>query len=123
MSDQREIATLGGGCFWCLEAVYREISGVETVISGYAGGHVEEPTYEEVCTGATGHNEVVRVVFDPAVIPFEALLRAFWEVSERFLRGVYLRLITESKGNPSVFSRRPNCRQSSFLRTSYCTHP
>ena len=72
-----EVATLGGGCFWCLEAVYDELKGVVSVESGYAGGHVHNPTYRQVCSGTTGHAEVVRVTFDPTVISFEEILRVF----------------------------------------------
>ena len=74
-----EAATLGGGCFWCLEAVYKELRGVVSVMSGYAGGHVENPSYEAVCGKQTGHAEVVRVVFDPAELSYADLLRVFWE--------------------------------------------
>ena len=77
-----EVATLGGGCFWCLEAVYVELSGVEKVVSGYAGGHVKNPTYREVCNGATGHAEVVQVTFDPAVISYRDLLRVFFTIHD-----------------------------------------
>jgi len=72
-----ETATLGGGCFWCTEAVLSELNGVESVTSGYAGGHVPHPSYEDVCTGATGHAEVVQVRFDPKVISFHDLLLVF----------------------------------------------
>jgi peptide-methionine (S)-S-oxide reductase len=75
-------ATLGGGCFWCLEAVYVELRGVERVQSGYAGGDVPDPTYERVCSGRTGHAEVVRVAFDPAVIAYEDLLRVFFAIHD-----------------------------------------
>ena len=74
----REVATLGGGCFWCLEAVFELFRGVESVESGYAGGAVPNPTYKAVCTGATGHAEVIRVTFDPGVITFHELLEAFF---------------------------------------------
>jgi len=74
-----EVATLGGGCFWCLEAVFQRVPGVKTVTSGYAGGTVANPTYEEVCTGKTGHAEVVQIVFDPAVLSYDELLHTFWE--------------------------------------------
>jgi peptide-methionine (S)-S-oxide reductase len=74
MPAQLEKATLAGGCFWCLEAVLQELKGVESVQSGYAGGHVPDPSYERVCTGATGHAEVVQVSFDPEVISFQDLL-------------------------------------------------
>lgn len=77
-----EVATLGGGCFWCLEAVYVELRGVEKVVSGYAGGHVKNPTYREVCSGATGHAEVVQVTFDPAVISYADILRVFFTIHD-----------------------------------------
>jgi peptide-methionine (S)-S-oxide reductase len=82
MSEQRQQATLGGGCFWCLEAVFREVEGVERVISGYAGGHVRNPSYREVCTGRTGHAEVVRVEYDPAVVDYETLLEIFFTIHD-----------------------------------------
>ena len=73
-----ETATLGGGCFWCLEAVFERIEGVQSVTSGYAGGHVEDPTYRQVCSKTTGHAEVVRIEYDPEVISFRQLLRVFF---------------------------------------------
>ncbi|MBO1361353.1 peptide-methionine (S)-S-oxide reductase MsrA [Acetobacter sacchari] len=73
-----ETAILGGGCFWCVEAVYLTLRGVKSVRSGYAGGHTEHPSYEEVCTGRTGHAEVVAVVFDPLEISYADLLRIFF---------------------------------------------
>ena len=77
MSEQREKATLGGGCFWCLEAVFERLRGVERVVSGYAGGTVPEPTYQQVCTGATGHAEVVPLeTFNPAEKYHQAYFRA-----------------------------------------------
>lgn len=76
-SGARETATLGGGCFWCTEAVFQELRGVERVLPGYAGGKRVNPTYEDVCTGSTGHAEVVEVVFDPAQVPFADILRIF----------------------------------------------
>lgn len=78
----REIATLAGGCFWCLEAVYEQLRGVEKVESGYAGGHVPNPTYRQVTTGTTGHAEVVQVTFDPAVITFRELLEVFFTIHD-----------------------------------------
>ncbi len=75
-------ATFGGGCFWCAEAVFQRIPGVKSVTSGFAGGTVENPTYEQVCTGATGHAEVVQIVFDPAVISYDKLLEIFWEAHD-----------------------------------------
>jgi peptide-methionine (S)-S-oxide reductase len=74
----REVATLGGGCFWCLEAVFEQLRGVERVVSGYAGGNVPEPSYEQVCTGRTGHAEVVQVTFDPAIVSFREILDVFF---------------------------------------------
>ncbi|MGI9175747.1 MAG: peptide-methionine (S)-S-oxide reductase MsrA [Rhodothermales bacterium] len=73
-----EVATLGGGCFWCTEAVFEEIRGVESVVSGYAGGDVENPTYRQICTGRTGHAEVVQVTFDPDVISYREILQIFF---------------------------------------------
>jgi len=75
---QIEKATFGGGCFWCMEAVFERIPGVKSVVSGYAGGHVPNPTYEMVCTGLTGHAEVIQIEYDPAVVSFEKLLSIFW---------------------------------------------
>ncbi len=75
-------ATLGGGCFWCLEAVYLELNGVLAVKSGYAAGHVDNPTYEQVCTKTTGHAEVVQVTYDPAVLSYEDLLRVFFTIHD-----------------------------------------
>jgi peptide-methionine (S)-S-oxide reductase len=84
MSDNsaREVATLGGGCFWCLEAVYDELRGVTDVVSGYAGGRRPNPSYEQVCTGATGHAEVVQVTFDPQQISFRDLLHVFFTIHD-----------------------------------------
>ncbi|WP_149536339.1 peptide-methionine (S)-S-oxide reductase MsrA [Siccirubricoccus phaeus] len=77
-----ELATLGGGCFWCLDAVYRELNGVSAVVSGYAGGHTENPSYEEVCGKQTGHAEVVQITFDPTVISYADLLRVFFTIHD-----------------------------------------
>lgn len=77
-----ELATLAGGCFWCLEAAFDDLRGVERVDSGYAGGHVDNPSYRQVCAGTTGHAEVVRVAFDPAVISFEDLLDVFFTIHD-----------------------------------------
>ena len=71
-------ATLGAGCFWCVEAVFQQLKGVSSVEAGYAGGDVENPSYEEVCTGRTGHAEVARIYYDPNEITFEELLQVFW---------------------------------------------
>ena len=80
--QSRELATLGGGCFWCLEAVYKELRGVERVVSGYAGGHVENPTYGQVCEGTTGHAEVVQLTFDPAAVSYRELLEVFFTIHD-----------------------------------------
>ena len=77
-----EVATLGGGCFWCLEAVYEQLAGVVGVESGYAGGTVGNPTYEAVCSGSTGHAEVVQLTFDPEAITFEELLEVFFTIHD-----------------------------------------
>ncbi len=78
----REIATLAGGCFWCLEAVFDDLRGVESVESGYSGGRRPNPTYEQVCTGASGHAEVVRLEFDPEVITFRDILEVFFTIHD-----------------------------------------
>lgn len=77
-----EIATLGGGCFWCLEAVFERVRGVKDVVSGYAGGHVDNPGYREVCAGTTGHAEVVQIEFDAAEISFRDLLDVFFAIHD-----------------------------------------
>lgn len=73
-----ELATFGGGCFWCIEAIFQRINGVVSVASGYAGGHVENPTYKQVCNGDTGHAEVLQIEFDPKKLSFDKLLEVFW---------------------------------------------
>lgn len=73
-----ETAVFGAGCFWCVEAIYERVNGVQSVVSGYAGGHVEDPTYKQVTTGTTGHAEVARLEYDPEVISYEELLEVFW---------------------------------------------
>jgi peptide-methionine (S)-S-oxide reductase len=78
----KEIATLAGGCFWCLEAVYDELNGVEDVASGYSGGKMPNPSYEMVCTGTTGHAEVVQITFDPKVISFKEILEVFFTIHD-----------------------------------------
>jgi peptide-methionine (S)-S-oxide reductase len=85
MGDQQsgsELATLGGGCFWCVEAAFEQLRGVEHVLSGYSGGHVPDPTYKQICTGTTGHAEVVQIRFDPSEVSFEDLLRVFFTVHD-----------------------------------------
>ncbi|HKM18141.1 MAG: peptide-methionine (S)-S-oxide reductase MsrA [Firmicutes bacterium] len=82
MTGKLEQATFGGGCFWCLEAVFADLKGVEQVLPGYAGGTVPNPSYELVCTGTTNHAEVVRVIYDPAVISYEELLDVFFSIHD-----------------------------------------
>ncbi len=80
--NDAEVATLAGGCFWCLEAVFDELKGVESVESGYSGGHVQSPSYAQVCDGDTGHAEVVQVTFDPQVLSFKDLLKVFFTIHD-----------------------------------------
>jgi len=80
--DGRELATFGSGCFWCTEAVFQRIKGVESVVSGYSGGIVENPTYYQVCEGTTGHAEVVQVTYDPQVVSYPELLEVFWKLHD-----------------------------------------
>src|SRR6267143_5236606 len=79
---QREVTTLAGGCFWCLEAAFQDLKGVEKVQSGYAGGSAANPSYEDVCTGTTGHAEVVQITFDPTVVSFNDLLHVFFTIHD-----------------------------------------
>lgn len=81
-TTQSAVATLGGGCFWCLDAAYRALRGVTAVQSGYSGGTVPDPSYERVCTGTTGHAEVVQITFDPAVISYRDLLDVFFTIHD-----------------------------------------
>jgi peptide-methionine (S)-S-oxide reductase len=78
MSVNTEVATLGGGCFWCTEAVYQELDGVLRVESGYSGGTVENPTYQQICTGNTGHAEVIQITYDPGKVSYQEILDVFW---------------------------------------------
>ncbi len=82
MNTNLQTATLAGGCFWCLEAVYNELKGVHSVESGYAGGHLDNPTYREVCNGNTGHAEVVQIRFDPSIISYRDLLNVFFTIHD-----------------------------------------
>ena len=82
MASSNQVATLGGGCFWCLEAVFKELRGVIEVVSGYAGGSVKNPSYRDVCSGRTGHAEVVQITFDPGVISYRDLLRIFFSIHD-----------------------------------------
>ena len=81
-SKKTELATLGGGCFWCLEAVYEQVNGVDKVVSGYSGGSLENPTYEQVCSETTGHAEVVQVTFNTQVISYDKILRIFFAIHD-----------------------------------------
>jgi peptide-methionine (S)-S-oxide reductase len=80
--SERELATLGGGCFWCLEPIFKDLKGVESVVSGYAGGTVPNPSYEQVCGGRTGHAEVVQIAYDPNEISFRDLLDVFFTIHD-----------------------------------------
>lgn len=81
-APQVETATFGGGCFWCLEAVFEEVAGVSRVVSGYAGGRTDHPTYREVCAGDTGHAEVIQITYDPAVVSYDELLTIFFSMHD-----------------------------------------
>lgn len=81
-SAQRETATFGNGCFWCTEAIFKSLKGVETVESGYSGGKLKNPTYREVCSGLTGHAEVIQITYDPSVISYDELLEVFWQTHD-----------------------------------------
>ena len=80
--EHYEKATLAGGCFWCLEAAFQQLKGVVDVVSGYTGGHVPNPSYEQVCTGTTGHAEAVQITYDPRVISYDELLEVFWTIHD-----------------------------------------
>ena len=80
--NQTELATLGGGCFWCVEAVYQRVDGVLSVKPGYAGGHVDNPSYRDVCSGKTGHAEVAKIEFDPDHISYQQILNVFWQAHD-----------------------------------------
>jgi len=82
MKEELEIATLGSGCFWCTEAFFLSVKGIESVVSGYSGGKVKNPTYREVCSGLTGHAEVIQVKFDPKIISFSEVLEIFWNTHD-----------------------------------------
>jgi len=96
MTDDHDIATLAGGCFWCLEAPFEELAGVHGVTSGYCGGDVPDPSYEAVCSGSTGHAEAVQVEYDPAVVSYEALLEVFFALHDP---------TTENRQGPDVGSQ------------------
>ncbi|MCL4760657.1 MAG: peptide-methionine (S)-S-oxide reductase MsrA [Burkholderiales bacterium] len=107
MDDAKtETAVLGGGCFWCLDAVFRDLDGVVRVESGYAGGASPDPTYEAVCTGRTGHAEVVRVTFDPARLPYDELLRVFFAIHD-----------------PTTLNRQGNDVGTQYRSVVFCQSP
>jgi peptide-methionine (S)-S-oxide reductase len=81
-TNKTELATLGGGCFWCTEALFQMLPGVKSVASGYAGGTKENPTYKEVCTGLTGHAEVIQIEYDPSVVTYEKIIETFWDAHD-----------------------------------------
>jgi peptide-methionine (S)-S-oxide reductase len=102
---EKEIAILAGGCFWCLEAVYDQVDGVESVECGYVGGELENPTYESVCEGQTGHAEAVRIIFDPKVISYRELLEIFFTIHD-----------------PTTLNRQGNDRGTQYRSSIfYCT--
>lgn len=101
--DRVELATLGGGCFWCLEAVYESVQGVLGVESGYMGGQLEQPTYEAVCSGGTGHAEVVQLRFDPAVIGYREILEIFFAMHD-----------------PTTLNRQGNDRGTQYRSAIFC---
>jgi len=82
MTNSTALATLGGGCFWCTEAIFQMLPGVKSVTSGYAGGRTENPTYEQICLGNTGHAEVIQIEFDPQKVSYERILETFWEAHD-----------------------------------------
>jgi peptide-methionine (S)-S-oxide reductase len=82
MTSNNEIAILGAGCFWCIEAIFTQLNGVESVKSGYSGGHIKNPAYREVCNGTTGHAEVAQIEFNPEIVSFTEILEVFWKVHD-----------------------------------------
>lgn len=80
--NDMELATYGNGCFWCTEAIFQNLKGVEKVVSGYSGGHVDNPTYQQVCAGTTGHAEVIQITYDPEIISYDELLEVFWKTHD-----------------------------------------
>ena len=81
-AENLETITLGAGCFWCVEAVFQQLKGVHTVVSGYSGGHIKNPSYKEVCTGNTGHAEVCQVTYDPKIITLKEILEVYWKTHD-----------------------------------------
>lgn len=106
MTDSLQTITLGGGCFWCTEAVFVQVKGVEDVESGYSNGHTPRPSYEQVCTGSTGHNEVVRLVFDPTKISLREILEIFFLIHD-----------------PTTLNRQGHDRGTQYRSGIYCSTP
>jgi len=106
MSDSRQTITLGGGCFWCTEAVYVAVKGVLDVESGYSNGHTVQPSYEQVCSGSTGHNEVVKLMFDPTQISAREILEIFFLIHD-----------------PSTLNRQGNDTGTQYRSGIYCSTP
>ena len=106
MSDSLQTITLGGGCFWCTEAVFVQVKGIEEVQSGYCNGHTHKPSYEQVCTGNTGHNEVVRLMFDPAQISVREILEIFFVIHD-----------------PTTLNRQGNDSGTQYRSGIYYTNP
>lgn len=104
MSSSVETIVLGGGCFWCTEAVFKEVRGITDVESGYSNGHVRQPTYEQVCTGTTGHNEVVKLTYDPQQISVRQILEIFFVVHD-----------------PTQLNRQGNDTGTQYRSGIYCT--
>lgn len=82
LETKYKLATFGNGCFWCTEAIFTRLKGVEKAVPGYSGGHLDDPTYEEVCTGTTGHAESIQITYDPTVVSYDALLEVFWKTHD-----------------------------------------
>ena len=82
MNEKLEIATLAGGCFWCTEAIFKRLKGIISVVPGYAGGNIENPTYEQVCKGETGHAQAIQIKFDSSIIPYKKILEVFWHTHD-----------------------------------------
>ena len=110
--NNEQTATFGGGCFWCIEAVFQRLTGVTHVESGYMGGHVDKPTYRQVCGGDTGHVEVVRITFNPGLISFRDLLDVFFAVHDPTTKRWKTR---ESARSVKVLARRASCLVAKHL--------
>lgn len=103
MTDRFKKATFGGGCFWCIEAVFQQLSGVESVVSGYSGGSVPNPTYEQVCSGNTGHAEAIQITYDPEVVSFADLMEIFFKTHD-----------------PTTLNRQGNDKGTQYRSVIFC---